>query len=133
MRKNVPPSLRIRHSCAGNPLGSDGASALLFALQDSGCSLIAQGVCVRPETPVHLLLSQAASGEGIGLEDLQQAGVDTLAARALLEGSDAIREAQKVGVTARSTSLPLPIIRLKFPPIVLPVLAPVQSLSLCQT
>lgn len=118
MRKNVPPSLRLRHSCAGNPLGSDGASALLFALQDSGCSLIAQGVCVRPETPVHLLLSQAASGDGIGLEDLQQAGVDTLAARALLEGSDAIREARRVGVTARSTSLPLPIIRLEFPPII---------------
>ncbi|KAL1515158.1 hypothetical protein AB1Y20_004219 [Prymnesium parvum] len=82
---------------SGNPLGSEGASALLLALQSaqSPCKLVANDVCVRPETKIHTLLCRAGRREAIELHSLQAAGVESMAAASLVAGVEAINLAQK--------------------------------------
>merc|ERR1711924_129636 len=68
---------------SGNPLGSEGACALLLAHHDVSrpCRLRMDDVCVRPDSALPTLLMRAAEGQPIEAEALEVAGVHAAAAR----------------------------------------------------
>jgi len=81
---------------SGNPLGNGGAAALLLAQQgaDRAVRLLASDVCVRPDTPLDAMLQRAAKGDMIDGSELQSAGIDALAASALVSAAEAVKVAK---------------------------------------